>query len=61
MNSASCTAPANDLDSPAAGRRSHEHTAAAMNAASLDELWDNYGIIGDIIVCPCHILLPENY
>lgn len=50
MNSVSCTAPADDLDSPTAGRRSHKHTATAMDVASLDELWDNYGIIGDIIV-----------
>jgi hypothetical protein len=47
----SCTALSDDLDSPIAGRRSHEHTATAMELASLDHLWDNYGIVGDLVVC----------
>ncbi|KAF8873949.1 hypothetical protein BD779DRAFT_1613631 [Infundibulicybe gibba] len=45
---ACCTSPSDNLDAPS-GRRSHEHTHALFEACSLQELWDNYGIIGDIL------------
>ena len=47
-----CTAPNNDLDSdsPRIGRRSHKHTELLMDAATNQELWDSYGLIGDIMV-----------
>jgi hypothetical protein len=38
-----------DLDGQA-GHRSHEHTDVLLGACSLDELWNNYGIVGDLIV-----------
>jgi hypothetical protein len=48
----SCTVPCDDLDSLLAGHHSHEHTVTAMKAGNLGSLWDNYGIVGDLIVCP---------
>jgi Plavaka transposase len=45
----SCTASPDNLDEPS-GRRSHEHTDVLLEACSLHELWDNYGIVGDVIV-----------
>ncbi|KII95844.1 hypothetical protein PLICRDRAFT_170442 [Plicaturopsis crispa FD-325 SS-3] len=43
-----CTAPPDNLDGPS-GRRSHEHTAALLDAFDLDVLWRDYGIAGKII------------
>ena len=47
-----CTALSTDLDGafPTSCRRSHEHTALAMEAAGLKELGDNYGIVSDLLV-----------
>jgi hypothetical protein len=44
-----CTAPADNLDAES-GRRSHAHTDALLEQYSLKILWDDYGIVGDIIV-----------
>ncbi|KAG6808287.1 hypothetical protein H0H92_004641 [Tricholoma furcatifolium] len=44
-----CTAPPNDLDGPIKTRRTHEHTAKLMEQCSMKELWDNYGIVGDLV------------
>ncbi|KAI0244925.1 hypothetical protein BJV78DRAFT_1277591 [Lactifluus subvellereus] len=44
-----CTAPADDLDSTEAGRRSHVHTDALLNTYSLKILWEDYGIIGNVV------------
>jgi hypothetical protein len=40
----------NDLDSGQAGRRSHIHTQALMDAFSPRELWRGWGIIDGILV-----------
>lgn len=44
-----CTAPFNDLDS-GCGRRSHELTRTLLDAFDLKTLWEDYGVIGDIVV-----------
>ncbi|KAJ7249322.1 hypothetical protein C8J57DRAFT_1356642 [Mycena rebaudengoi] len=43
-----CLSPANDLDQPSV-RRSHEHTDALMEGCTLKELWDDFGIVGDLL------------
>jgi hypothetical protein len=43
----------NDLDSPSVSR-SHEHTDALMEGCTLKELWDDFDIVGDLIVSPSH-------
>jgi hypothetical protein len=47
--SVSCLSPADDLDRPST-RRSHEHTDALLEGCTLKELWDDFGIVGDLIV-----------
>ncbi|KII96186.1 hypothetical protein PLICRDRAFT_87439 [Plicaturopsis crispa FD-325 SS-3] len=42
-----CTAPPENLDGPS-GRRTHEHTAALLDAFNLKVLWRDYGIAGNI-------------
>ena len=44
-----CTANADNLDAPA-GRQCHEHTDTLLEAFTLKELWDEYGIVGDLLV-----------
>ncbi|KAJ7714662.1 hypothetical protein B0H16DRAFT_1807649 [Mycena metata] len=43
-----CLAPTSDLDCPSSNR-SHEHTDALMEGCTLKELWDDFGIVGDLI------------
>ncbi|KAJ7687658.1 hypothetical protein B0H17DRAFT_1069770 [Mycena rosella] len=43
-----CLSPPDNLDSPS-GRRSHEHTDALLEGCTLKELWDDFGIVGDLI------------
>ncbi|KAJ6600741.1 hypothetical protein B0H10DRAFT_1923835 [Mycena sp. CBHHK59/15] len=43
-----CLAPMTDLDRPSVSR-SHEHTDALMEGCTLKELWDDFGIVGDLI------------
>lgn len=43
-----CTAPTWDLDANA-GRRSHTHTDVLVDQFSLRVLWEDYGIVGDIV------------
>ncbi|KAF8868620.1 hypothetical protein CPB85DRAFT_1554794 [Mucidula mucida] len=45
---ARCTANKNDLDG-LAGRRSHAHTLAVFEAQTPKQMWDQYGIINDIM------------
>ncbi|KAG6805378.1 hypothetical protein H0H92_015652 [Tricholoma furcatifolium] len=45
---ARCTARFDDLDGPA-GRRSHIHTLALFDILSKRRLWEDYGIIADIL------------
>ncbi|KAF7796680.1 hypothetical protein EIP86_007863 [Pleurotus ostreatoroseus] len=44
-----CTAPHDDLDGGHAGRRSHEHTQILLDALDAKVLWDDYGIVADLI------------
>ena len=46
-----CTAPANDLDSGHHVRRSQAHTELLVEESELRMLWDEYGLVGDIVVC----------
>jgi hypothetical protein len=48
-----CTAPSNDLDTLDAIPWTHAHTDVLVNTGGveLQELWDDYGIVGDIVVC----------
>ncbi|KAJ7750937.1 hypothetical protein DFH07DRAFT_869023 [Mycena maculata] len=43
-----CLAPTTNLDLPSVSR-SHEHTDALMEGCTLKELWDDFGIVGDLI------------
>ncbi|KAJ6595383.1 hypothetical protein B0H10DRAFT_2179268 [Mycena sp. CBHHK59/15] len=43
-----CLSPATDLDQPSVSR-SHEHTDALMEGCTLKELWDDFGIVGDLV------------
>ena len=47
-----CLAPANDLDNPAFQNnpRTLEHTQTILENLELGELWDAYGLVGDIVV-----------
>lgn len=45
-----CTTGKNNLENPG-GRRSNEHTELLVRALELGELWEDYGLVGDIIVC----------
>ncbi|KAJ6554136.1 hypothetical protein B0H10DRAFT_2348753 [Mycena sp. CBHHK59/15] len=43
-----CLSPAHDLDR-ASARRCTEHTEALLEGSTLKELWDDFGIVGDIV------------
>jgi hypothetical protein len=45
-----CTARADALDDEICGRRSQEHTEILVKEFELGILWDEYGLVGDIIV-----------
>lgn len=50
-----CTAPSTDLDGDAGCPRSHIHTDTLLSGElELKELWDDYGIVGDLLVCFLH-------
>ncbi|KAG2116938.1 hypothetical protein DEU56DRAFT_874133 [Suillus clintonianus] len=44
-----CTAPADNLDEGTYGRRSRDHTEVLVEEFELGVLWDEYGLIGDIV------------
>ncbi|KAG1796926.1 uncharacterized protein HD556DRAFT_1441101 [Suillus plorans] len=44
-----CTAPADNLNEGMYGRRSHEHTDVLVEEFELGVLWDEYGLVGDIV------------
>ena len=46
-----CDAHWKDLDHGDAGRWAHRHTEALFEAVGKNSLWDDYGIISDIMVC----------
>jgi hypothetical protein len=45
-----CTAPAKDLDSAQHVRRSQAHTELLVEEFELGMLWDEYGLVGDVVV-----------
>ncbi|KAG1850415.1 hypothetical protein F4604DRAFT_1883666 [Suillus subluteus] len=45
---ARCLGPHTNLDEPAS-ERCHEHTEALVEEATLGDLWDEYGIVGDLV------------
>ena len=46
-----CTARSNNLDSdPHALLRSREHTNTLVEVLELGTLWDEYGLVGDVVV-----------
>ncbi|EDR01230.1 uncharacterized protein LACBIDRAFT_333471 [Laccaria bicolor S238N-H82] len=47
---AKCTAPSDNLDGPIGGRRSQALTDTLLEGCTLKELWDDYGIVGDVIL-----------
>jgi hypothetical protein len=49
-----CTASANDLDSGHHMCHSQAHTELLIEEFELSMLWDEYGLVGDIVV---HLLL----
>ena len=48
-----CTAPASNLDASPDQyvRRSQPHTELLVEAFELGKLWDDYGLVGDVVVC----------
>ncbi|KAN0135741.1 hypothetical protein V8E53_006632 [Lactarius tabidus] len=57
-----CTAPHHDLEGELGGPRSHLLTEMLMSsgAFTLQELWDNYGIVGDVLVTNIYqVLTPD--
>ena len=51
-----CSCTTNDL-SVAGGRRSCEHTEALISHLELGVLWEEYGLVGDVVVC-IHLVDP---
>ena len=45
-----CTAPARDLDSGQYVHRSQAHTELLVEEFELGMLWDEYGLVGDVVV-----------
>jgi hypothetical protein len=45
-----CTAPPDHLDDGTYGRRSRGHTDVLVQGFELGVLWDEYGLVGDIVV-----------
>ncbi|OBZ69605.1 hypothetical protein A0H81_10321 [Grifola frondosa] len=43
-----CTSISSDLDGPGT-RRSHEHSKALLETFDLKTLWDDYGLVGDLV------------
>ena len=56
-----CTAPAVDLDSERHPPRSKEHTDLISVEFELGQLWDEYGIVGDVEVTTRLIIFIYTY
>ena len=59
-----CTAPATDLDSKWCVCRSQAHTHLLVEGFDLGDLWDEYGLVGDVVVSvlPSYFVSnPDNY
>ena len=50
MSLSRCTAPADDLDGGRYPPRSKEHTELILAEFELGELWNEYGLVGDVVV-----------
>ena len=50
-----CTANPDQLDGEG-GPRLHDHTQALLEAFDLNEVWDAYRIVGNLIVSVCMTL-----
>lgn len=50
QSSLRCTAPANNLDGGRYPLHSREHTEVISAEFELGQLWDEYGLVGDIMV-----------
>ena len=50
MASSRCTAPAEDLDGDIYLSHSREQTELISAEFELGQLWDKYGLVGDIVV-----------
>jgi hypothetical protein len=51
INEYRCTASNKDLDGEG-GRRSHAHTDALFDVFDHKTMWDDYGVIPDVLVSP---------
>ena len=47
-----CLAPANDLDNPTFQNnpRTSEHTQTILENLELAQMWEAYGLVGDVVV-----------
>ncbi|KAH8980735.1 hypothetical protein EDB86DRAFT_2749126, partial [Lactarius hatsudake] len=45
-----CTSPADDLDATGHSRHSQAHTELLVKGFELGTLWDEYGLVGDIVL-----------
>jgi len=53
-----CLAPPNNLDQkPEYALRCKEHTELLVECLELGVLWDEYGLVGDVVVCSMPVLL----
>jgi len=57
VNPFSCTSPPGDLDQVDQLLRSSDHTNACKAAFDSKMLWESYGIIGDVKVGFCSIMV----
>jgi Holliday junction resolvase RusA-like endonuclease len=46
-----CDAPAKNLDGDVGGRRTHNLTKALFDVLDGGTLWNDYGIVDEILVC----------
>jgi hypothetical protein len=53
-----CTAPADGLDEGTYGQHSCDHTEMLVEEFELGVLWDEYGLVGDVVVRNISLLLP---
>ena len=45
-----CLASSSDLDQYPINPRAKEHTATVIQKLELGEVWDEYGLVGDVVV-----------
>jgi hypothetical protein len=45
-----CTASSENLDGGVSIRRCREHNDVLVEQKELGDLWDNYGLVGDVVV-----------